>query len=104
LHSLDCRYFDLKIRASIVADAFCELHSDNYTKYSQIICIGTTKTLKNTAVQNNINRLKLSTFLAGKVNCVAVSEPTIRWFAEVPASDPLQTLSSNNQLFQEKIM
>jgi hypothetical protein len=89
LHSLDSRYFDLKIRASIVADAFWELHNDNHTKYSQIYCIGTTKTLKNTAVQNNINRLKLSIFPAGKVNSVAVSEPTIRWFAEAPASDPL---------------
>jgi hypothetical protein len=60
--------------------------------------------LKNTAAQNNINRLKLSIFPAGKVNGVAVSEPAVRWFAEVPASDPLHALSSNDQPFQDKIM
>jgi hypothetical protein len=30
----DIGFFDLKIYASIVANAFCELHNDKYTKYS----------------------------------------------------------------------
>ena len=29
-----CGYFDLNINTSIVANAFCELHNDKYTKYS----------------------------------------------------------------------
>jgi len=28
------RYFEFKIYASIVTDAFCGLHNDKYTKYS----------------------------------------------------------------------
>jgi hypothetical protein len=30
----DIGFFDLKIYASIVANAFCGLHNDKYTKYS----------------------------------------------------------------------
>ena len=36
------------------------------------------------------------------MNLEAVSEFSIRWFAEVPASDPLQALNSNKQPFKRK--
>jgi hypothetical protein len=38
----------------------------------------------------------------GNLNSEAVSESFIRWFAQVPASDPPQALSSNNQPFKRK--
>jgi len=31
--SSDVQVFDLKISASIAADAFCRLHNDKYTKF-----------------------------------------------------------------------
>ena len=61
------------------------------------------KMLKNMAVQSKIRRrLKIRQFSIDNVSLETVSEFSIRWLAEVPPSDPLQALSSNNQPFKRK--